>query len=123
MGGFVLTGYHLFLWLFLLIIFHLPFLFLKWSITNEYFVLSFLFSFLLLEDAFWFFFHNNFKNKKDDWRDPKILGVIPYFFFIAGGIALFTAWKTGCKTWTRLIVGLMGSILISYPFQVSSSEG
>lgn len=117
-GGFVLTGYHLFLWTFLIVVFHLPFLLTTWTPTKEYFTLSFLFSLLLLEDAFWFFLHPDFEEKEDTWRHPKVGGVVPYFFFIAGAVALVSAWKTGCKIWARMITILLLVIAVSYPFQV-----
>lgn len=119
-GGFVLTGYHLFLWLFLIVVFHIPFLFTSWTWDKEWFALSFLFTLLLLEDAFWFLLHDDFENKEDTWRNPKVMS-IPYFFFIAGFFALFSAWKTNCKIWTSQVFLLLIFILVSYPFQVSSS--
>lgn len=119
MGSFELTGYHLFMWVFLILIFHLPFLFTEWNMEKEYFALSFLFAFLLTEDALWFFLHHDFKGKEDTWRNPKICGSVPYFFFIAGGISLLTAWKAGCTLWAKMITMLLFCILISYPLQVS----
>jgi len=65
-----LTGYHLFMLLFMFLVFHLGFFFgLPWNFYNEVIILSSLFMFIITEDFLWFQFNSyygikNFEAKK-----------------------------------------------------------
>lgn len=69
MSGKELTGYHLSMFSFVALIFHMPFVFnLKWNISNELDVLAIFFIFVVVWDYLWFVVNPNFtiKNFKGD---------------------------------------------------------
>lgn len=116
--GFQFTGYHLSLWIFILLLVHIPFVFIPWNIQIESFILSFFVLILLMEDSLWFLMNTKFCGK-DDWRNPK-LGPIPIFFFIGAFFVLFTALGSGSLGWFIGCLVLLLFCLISFPFQVKS---
>lgn len=116
-----ITGYHLFLWIFMLLMIHLPVFFVKkYTMTLEMFLLSFYLLMLITEDAFWFFFNTKFhkSQKPDEWREPKFL-TIPYFYFIAAPLILVLSYFSS-RVWFYYCVVLLFFIAISYKFQVIS---
>lgn len=114
--GFEFTGYHLSMWIFLLILLHFPFFFIPWSLKFEFFILSFYFILSILEDSFWFLLNKDFKGKDDYWRNPKIAG-IPYFYFICVFFALLFAILSRFKNWILIVAFASLFVLFSYPFQ------
>jgi hypothetical protein len=115
-GKFMITGYHLYLWSFLIIFVHFPFLFINWSWKNECYILTFLLMLLLLEDSFWFLFNKKF-TLKDYWRYPKF-HCIPYFYFIIAFLVLFLSFFTKNRLWICEIILLLIITLALYPLQV-----
>jgi hypothetical protein len=116
MNGFVWTGYHISLWLFLLLVVHIPFIFTGWTAVKECFVLSFLVLILLMEDAFWFLMNKDFCGD-DHWRQPKF-GPIPRFFFIGSFFILLLSLFTNSASWMLSCLILVILMLITFPFQV-----
>ena len=91
MGNRPLTGYHLYLIIFLVLIIHFPLFFTQWTLEKEFFLISFLFCFLLLEDFFWFVFNPHYKLKKFkkgniEWH-KNWWGPMPDFYWWFAGIA------------------------------------
>ncbi|MGC9048611.1 MAG: hypothetical protein ACP5IX_00045 [Patescibacteria group bacterium] len=64
LGGRPLTGYHLMMWIFLLMIIHLPCFFTHWNWRKEMLIVGFFFTLVTLEDFFWFVFNPAFGIKK-----------------------------------------------------------
>ena len=116
--GFQFTGYHLSLWIFILLLAHLPFVFVPWSLRAECFILSFYVLILLLEDCLWFLMNDQFCGN-DDWRNPK-LGPVPMFFFIGAFFVLLMALGSRSLGWFISCLVLLLGCLISFPFQVKS---
>jgi len=74
-----LTGYHLYLWLFSFTLPHVAFLFTKWSIRKEIYLVSFYILFSTLEGILWFVVNPAFSlhtfNSRLSWYQEKwILG-------------------------------------------------
>jgi len=115
-GNFVMTGYHLYLWSFLLIMVHLPFIFIQWKWETECYLLTFLFLLLLLEDTFWFIFNKKFQ-LKDYWRYPKYQ-CIPYFYFIIAFFTIFFGLFIKNIYWFLEIILLLVIVICTYPLQV-----
>jgi len=115
-GNFVMTGYHAYLWAFLIVFIHIPFIFIRWNWTRECYLLTFFLMLLLLEDTFWFLFNRKFK-WRDYWRYPKIQ-CIPYFYFIIAFLALILGLFIKNAVWYVEIVILLILVILSYPFQV-----
>jgi len=113
---FEFTGYHLSMWIFLLMLLHFPFFFIPWSFKYEFFILSFYFVISILEDSFWFLLNKDFKGKDDYWRNPKIAG-IPYFYFICVFFGLFFAILSRSPNWIMIVAFTSLFVLFSYPFQ------
>lgn len=114
--GFILTGYHLSLWAFILIILHLPFVFVPWKASLECFLLSFFILMLLVEDALWFFLNRGFCGD-DPWRDPKLLS-IPMFYFLGGVVILLLALCSRSIPWIITSLLLLLTVIASSPFQI-----
>lgn len=115
-GGFVMTGYHLYLWLFLILVVHTSFIFIKWSWEKQCYIITFLLLVLLLEDAFWFLFNRKFK-LKDYWRYPKYK-CVPYFYFIIALLTIFFGLFIKNNYWFMEIIILLIIVILSYPLQV-----
>ena len=88
MGGRPLTGYHLFMVVFLVAIIHLPFFFSPWSWRGECLAVGFLLAMVTLEDFLWFAFNpaygiKSFRKGMIPWH-KKWIGPIPDFFIYCG---------------------------------------
>lgn len=90
-----LTGYHLFLWIFIALLLHAVFLTTSWSMTAELKIVSFYILLLTLEDFFWFVFNPHFGLKKFSslhihWHHDWLLKVpTVYWFSTITGIAIY----------------------------------
>lgn len=81
-----LTGYHLWLIALVTIIFHIPFLFIPWTLSIELVVLSFIIFTMLMEDFLWFVVNPYFNIKEFnkhgmEWHKEWI-GPFPRFYYI-----------------------------------------
>ena len=63
-GGRPVTGYHIVMAIFMILMFHFPFLFVRWTLETELLILGLVFETFLLEDFFWFVFNPHFGIKK-----------------------------------------------------------
>jgi hypothetical protein len=96
MSGKELTGYHLSVISFLMLVFHLPFFFgLKWNISKELDILSIFSLFVVVWDYLWFVVNPKFtiKNFKGDhifWHSKWFLK-LPIDYWFLCGISLFIA--------------------------------
>jgi len=114
-SGKPLTGYHLFMLLFMLAAFHFPFAVgLPWSVATELQILSALVLFFIVEDFLWFVFNpaygiRNFRKGKIWWhsRSVWVLGLFPVDYLsglatslllaylssiLPGSVAVFLGW-------------------------------
>jgi hypothetical protein len=98
LSGRPLTGYHVYLFTFVFIFVHLPFLIglTSWSVAGELHVLSFNFLFWILEDFLWFIFNPAFGLKKFThhdvwWHAPTWWWIAPrdYWTMTALGLILY----------------------------------
>jgi hypothetical protein len=93
-GGRPLTGYHIYMTVFLISIVHLPLFFVSWSWRLESLLLGFYVGMVFLEDFFWFVLnpHYGIKNfrKGKIWWHKSWWGPVPalYWFlaFITAGL-------------------------------------
>jgi len=91
-----LTGYHFYLLLLFLFIFHSPFMFINWSVKKELFSLGCFSFYWVVEDWFWFLENSyyglrNFKKGRIFWHKRWICGLpVSYIFGILVGSILFT---------------------------------
>lgn len=112
MSGKELTGYHLTIFLFLLLVFHLPFVFgIGWNFGLWVKVLSFYFMFLVVWDFLWFVLNphyplRQFKKEHVWWHKKWLLGLpVDYYSgilvsllillpakFMYGGVGLLSWW-------------------------------
>ncbi len=85
-GGRPITGYHLFMVLFLIALVHLPLFFVPWSWRLESLLIGFFIGMLLLEDFLWFVLnpHYGIKNfrKGKIWWHPRWRGPVPDFYWV-----------------------------------------
>ena len=92
-GGRPLTGYHVWTFVFVLFLFHLPFFWSgTWAMRAELHLLGGYLLFWLLEDMLWFIFNPHFGWKKFTkenvwWHKRWALGV-PVDYWVAGALAL-----------------------------------
>jgi hypothetical protein len=92
-GGRPLTGYHVFMTVFLLAVVHLPLFFVPWSWRLESLLLGFYVGMVLLEDFLWFAFNphygiKNFRRGKIWWH-RQWWGPVPGLYYILSVIAAF----------------------------------
>ena len=85
-GGRPLTGYHVFMTLFLIGIVHLPLFFTPWSWRLESLLMGFYIGMVLLEDFLWFIFNphygiKSFRKGKIPWH-RSWWGPVPSFYWI-----------------------------------------
>jgi hypothetical protein len=85
-GGRPITGYHLFMTLFIVSFIHLPLFFVPWSWRLESLLLGFYLGMMLLEDFMWFVFNphygiKNFRRGKIWWH-RNWWGPVPGFYWI-----------------------------------------
>ena len=85
-GGRPLTGYHLFMTLFMLGIIHLSLFFTPWSWRLECLLLGFYLGMVLLEDFMWFVLNPNYGiksfRKGKIWWHRNWWGPVPSFYWI-----------------------------------------
>ena len=85
-GGRPLTGYHVFMTLFLLGLIHLPLFFTAWTWRLEFLLLGFYLGMVLVEDFLWFVLNPKFCIKKfrkgQIWWHETWLGPVPSFYWI-----------------------------------------
>ena len=88
MGEKPITGYHIFIILFTLIIFHFPLFFTFWSWKKEALILGAFIFMWTLEDLLWFVLNPHYglakfnKNNKDIWWHKSWLLGLPSFYWI-----------------------------------------
>lgn len=76
-----ITGYHIYLWLLLLLLFQLPFFFnTPLTLKNEILVIEILYVMLILEDFFWFILNpkwgiRRFLNNTIPWHSKKFIKI------------------------------------------------
>jgi hypothetical protein len=99
-GGRPLTGYHLFLTVFLIGMVHLPLFFTPWTWRLESLLLGYYLGMVLAEDFLWFVFNpayglKNFRKGKIWWH-PSWWGPVPGFYWplLVIGSALFYLGRT-----------------------------
>ena len=85
-GGRPLTGYHVFMTIFLIAIVHLPVFFTKWSWQLESILFGFYLGMVLVEDFLWFVLNpyygiKSFRKGKIWWH-KKWWGPLPNFYWI-----------------------------------------
>jgi hypothetical protein len=85
-GGRPITGYHVFMTLFLIAIIHLPLFFISWSWRLESLLIGFYLGMLLVEDFLWFVLNpyygiKSFRKGKIWWH-KRWLGPVPVFYWI-----------------------------------------
>lgn len=96
-GNMELTGYHTYLWIFILLLCHSAFIIVPWSTTNELRILSYICFVILFEDFFWFVLNPRFGLKKFNKKNIKWhknwLGPFPiqYYWGFLFWLALFLA--------------------------------
>lgn len=94
LGGRPLTGYHFWMWIFLLAIIHLPYFFTRWNWRKEMLLIGFFFTLITLEDFFWFVFNPAFgikkfhKNNLDIWWYRKWWLGLPNVYWISFAIII-----------------------------------
>jgi len=92
MGGRPLTGYHVFMTIFMIAIIHLPFFFTPWSWRLEFLVFGFYSGMMLFEDFFWFIFNPHYGIKKfrkgQMWWHKTWWGPVPSMYW---PLAVFAA--------------------------------
>jgi hypothetical protein len=85
-GGRPITGYHLFMTLFLITIIHLPLFFIRWSWRLESLLLGFYVGMVLLEDFLWFVLNPYFGiksfRKGKIWWHKRWWGPLPSIYWI-----------------------------------------
>ncbi len=85
-GGRPITGYHLFMTLFLISMVHLPLFFTPWSWRLECLLLGFYLGMVLLEDFLWFVFNHHYGMKSfrkgKIWWHRSWWGPLPSFYWI-----------------------------------------
>lgn len=110
MSGKELTGYHSALFLFILLIFHLPFfLGTTFSLENELRILALYMIFIALEDFLWFVlnpFHPLKNFSKNNVNHRQFLLGMPVDYYFAVGISLLLAFLGGFLHWWILNFGL-----------------
>jgi hypothetical protein len=86
MGGRPITGYHLFMTLFLITLVHLPLFFVAWSWRLESLLIGFYLGMVLLEDFMWFVFNPHYGiqsfHKGKIWWHRSWWGPVPAFYWI-----------------------------------------
>lgn len=127
-----LTGYHLFLNLFIIAAFHLPFVAgLPWSLATELFLLAFVIIFFAIEDFLWFVFNpayglKSFRKEKIWWQGTSIwvCGLFPIDYIVLTSSAsalVFLAAMLKANldffiSWLEALGLILLLILLSVPF-------
>jgi hypothetical protein len=91
-GGRPVTGYHLYMTVFMIAVVHLPLFFLNWSWRLELLLLGFYSGMALIEDFLWFVFnpHYGLKNfrKGKIWWHKTWWGPVPSLYWILTPIVI-----------------------------------
>jgi hypothetical protein len=92
-GGRPVTGYHLYMTLFLIAIVHLPIFFVSWSLRLESLIIGFYVGMVFVEDFLWFVLNpyygiKNFRKGKIWWHKTW-WGPVPSFYWILLIIVIF----------------------------------
>lgn len=89
----IATGYHIYLWLLLFVLMHMPFVFIQWGMRQESVLLSMYVLVLGLEDFLWFVFNPHYGlrkfNRKIAWWHLQWWGPMPMLYY--PGIVLWAA--------------------------------
>ena len=99
LGNKPLTGYHMWLMITYLFMFHSPYLFIPFTLKTELILMGFFFWFWILEDFFWFlendaFKLKNFKKGQIGWHKRWIFGLpISYIWGMSMGTGLLVLGK------------------------------
>ncbi|MHB8104902.1 MAG: hypothetical protein ACYDG5_05110 [Dehalococcoidales bacterium] len=100
-GGRPLTGYHIFMTIFMLGMMHLPLFFTAWSWRLELLLLGFYVGMLLVEDFLWFVFNPHYGIKKfrkgKIWWHKTWWGPVPSLYWILlvlAAILFYFGWNT-----------------------------
>jgi len=96
-----LTGYHFYMCLMFLLLFHSPFLFISWTIKKELTTMGLFFWYWIIEDFMWFaeskyYGLRNFKKGRIYWHRRWFLNFIPVSYawgMIIGTILLILGGK------------------------------
>lgn len=94
MGAKPITGYHLFIILFTLLIFHFPLFFTDWSLRKESLLFGAYILMWTLEDFFWFILNPHYglskfhKNNKDIWWHQSWFAGLPTFYWFLFPLAV-----------------------------------
>jgi len=97
-----LTGYHFYMGIMFLLLFHSPLLFIKWTLKSEFIILGSYFLYWILEDFFWFlqsphYGLRNFKRGRIYWHKRWFLGLpYTYWWSIIIGTGLLILGGTKC---------------------------
>ena len=100
LGGRPWTGYHAYMVLFLVLMFHFPFLFTDWQLKKEILVWGLFFELMLVEDFLWFIFNPHYGLKKfkksEIWWHPTWWGPVPdfYWWYVTIAALLITVSQT-----------------------------
>ena len=103
LGGKALTGYHLYMIILFITIFHGAFLFIKWSWEMECKLIALLCWYFVVEDFLWFLSNKNYRwrkfwQQKIEWHKRWFLHLpVSYWGAIILGIILFTIKTKGGK--------------------------
>ena len=99
-GGRPLTGYHVWAFLFVFFVFHLPFFWTRgfWSVRNELHAVAAYTLFWVVEDLLWFVLNPHYGWKKFTrpnvwWHKRWALG-LPLDYWIMGGFVAVVWWVT-----------------------------
>ena len=99
-GGLPITGYHVFMTLFMIAIVHLPLFFASWNSRLESLLIGFYVGMVLIEDFLWFVLNpyygiRNFKKGKIWWH-KQWWGPVPalYWFLFVLAVGLIWAGRT-----------------------------
>ncbi len=92
-GGVPITGYHVFMTVFLIAIVHLPLFFIDWNWRLEILLLV---GMVFIEDFLWFLLNpyfgiRNFRKEKIWWH-KKWLGPVPAMYWFLGSLTIALIW-------------------------------
>jgi hypothetical protein len=94
-----LTGYHFYMMLTFLLIFHCPFFFINWTFKKELITIGLYFWYWVIEDFIWFveseyYGLRNFKKGKIYWHKRFLIGLpVSYWWSIIIGTLLILGGK------------------------------
>jgi len=85
-GGRPITGYHIIMITFVILMFHFPFLFAEWTLATEFLILGVMFEMFLLEDFLWFVLNPAFGIKRfrkgQIWWHTEWWGPVPSMYYL-----------------------------------------